>query len=293
MRALLTILTLTVSAVATAGNRIDDQYFDEPIQELTPAQKRAVQIVEKHRDASATPISGPDGSVIFPFGQTRPSLVCAVFDFCDVALEPGEQVQSLSLGDDVRWKLDAAVTGQGSQQVQHVIIKPVDANLETSLAIATSRRTYTLRLRSDRTANMPKVSFHYPENAMAKFAALAAVKEEEKTKNTIPETGEYLGQLSFDYEINGSAPWKPVRVYNDGVKTILEMPPTMGQGEAPVFFALRGDASVFPWGAKAEQVMVNYRVQGNRYIVDSVFEKGILIAGVGGDQMKVTITRGQ
>jgi type IV secretion system protein VirB9 len=37
---------------------------------------------------------------------------------------------------------------------------------------------------------------------------------------------------------------------------------------------------------------VNYRVQGDRYIVDSIFNRAILIAGVGGDQDSVTIQKG-
>ncbi|WP_277957829.1 TrbG/VirB9 family P-type conjugative transfer protein [Burkholderia plantarii] len=40
------------------------------------------------------------------------------------------------------------------------------------------------------------------------------------------------GDLSFDYELSGSASWKPVRVYNDGRKTIIEMPGTMQQPNA-------------------------------------------------------------
>jgi type IV secretory pathway VirB9-like protein len=36
---------------------------------------------------------------------------------------------------------------------------------------------------------------------------------------------------------------------------------------------------------------VNYRVRGDRYIVDLVFDKAVLISGVGRQQTKVTITR--
>ena len=39
--------------------------------------------------------------------------------------------------------------------------------------------------------------------------------------------------------------------------------------------------------------MVNYRVQNNRYIVDAVFDKAMLIVGVGRNQERVTITRGK
>jgi type IV secretory pathway VirB9-like protein len=80
----------------------------------------------------------------------------------------------------------------------------------------------------------------------------------------------------------------PVRVFNDGSKTILQMPKAMAQTEAPTLLVLRKDGGLF---TDDETVMVNYRVQGDRYIVDTVFDKAILIAGVGDGQDRVTITR--
>jgi type IV secretion system protein VirB9 len=37
--------------------------------------------------------------------------------------------------------------------------------------------------------------------------------------------------------------------------------------------------------------MVNYRVQDGRYIVDTLFEKAVLVAGVGIGQRKIAIER--
>lgn len=105
---------------------------------------------------------------------------------------------------------------------------------------------------------------------------------------TIPETGEYLGNLNFGYSISGDASWKPLRVYNDGVKTIIQMPSSMAQTEAPTLLVIRKDGGLF---SDDETVMVNYRVQDDRYIVDTIFDKAILIAGVGSSQDRVTITR--
>lgn len=51
---------------------------------------------------------------------------------------------------------------------------------------------------------------------------------------------------------------------------------------APSLLVLNGD----------EEVMDNYRLQGDRFIVDQLFDKAILIAGVGSKQTKITITRG-
>jgi type IV secretory pathway VirB9-like protein len=59
-------------------------------------------------------------------------------------------------------------------------------------------------------------------------------------------TGEYLGDLSFDYDVSGSASWKPVRVYNDGRKTIIEMPGTMEQTEAPTLLVVRKEGGSSP-----------------------------------------------
>ena len=68
------------------------------------------------------------------------------------------------------------------------------------------------------------------------------------------------------------------------------MPATMAGSEAPTLLVIRKDGGVF---SDDEQVMVNYRVQNSRYIVDSLFDKAILISGVGDTQDRITITREQ
>jgi len=111
-----------------------------------------------------------------------------------------------------------------------------------------------------------------------------------KSSRTIPSTGEYLGDLDFLYSVSGEASWKPLRVYNDGKKTIIQMPTTFSQQEAPVLMVVRKEGGFF---SKDTEVMVNYRLQHDRYIVDAVFDKAYLIAGVGSDQSRVTITKTQ
>jgi type IV secretory pathway VirB9-like protein len=80
-----------------------------------------------------------------------------------------------------------------------------------------------------------------------------------------------------------------VRVYNDGQKTIIQMPAAMAQTEAPTLLVVRKDGGLF---TDDETVLVNYRIQGDRYIVDTIFDKALLIAGVGSGQDRVVITRG-
>ena len=262
---------------------LESLYFGGENPVLTPAEQKALKIARDWQARSATqltPVPGPDGAIRFLHGSVQPSIVCAVMQVTDIELEPGEQINNISIGDSARWLVEPAVTGVA--EVQHIILKPMDVGLETSLIVTTNRRTYHFRLKSHRTQYMPKVSFIYPDAVQARFLALKERQTEEKEKLTIPETQEYLGNLDFAYRISGSAPWKPVRVYNDGVKTIIQMPPKMKQTEAPSLLVLNGD----------EEVMVNYRLQGDRFIVDQLFDKAILIAGVGSKQTKITITRG-
>ena len=278
-------------ALAAPGDDIADKYFNKTNPKLTAQERAALAIAKRWEAGSATgiqPVAGSGGAIKFVYGVQQPSIVCAVLQVCDVALQAGEQVNSINLGDTARWTVEPAITGSGASEIQHLIIKPMDVGLETSLVVTTNRRSYHFRLRSHRTEYMPQVSFTYPEDAQVKWDAIQRREKQERTENTLPATGEYLGDLTFDYDLSGSASWKPVRVYNDGRKTIIEMPGAMQQTEAPTLLVVRKEGGMF---TDDETVLVNYRVQGNRYIVDTVFDRAILISGVGSSQDRVTIVR--
>lgn len=272
------------------GDDPADTYFSKQNPVLTPQEKAAIAIAQRWASANATgmkPVTGPEGSVLFMYGMQQINVVCAVLQVCDIELQPGELVNNLNVGDP-RFTVEPAISGVGANEVQHLIVKPLDVGLKTLLVVTTNRRTYHIHLSSHRTKFMPRVGFTYTEDAVAKWEAIRRQETQEKHDGTIPGTGEYLGDLNFGYDITGSAPWKPVRVFNDGHKTIIQMPAAMSQTEAPTLLVVRKDGGVFK---DAETVMVNYRVQGNRYIVDSVFEKAILITGVGAGQDRVTIVK--
>jgi P-type conjugative transfer protein TrbG len=270
--------------------RLEDEVFSDPDLVLTPQEEAAIALAQKEQRGlgpGEKPVVGPDGSIRYLFGAAEPSLVCAVLQLCDVALQAGETVNDVKVGDP-RWIIEPAVAGSGATAVVHLILKPADVGLETSLVVTTSRRTYHLRLRSHRMRYMPHVSFLYPEEALAKWDALRQRAAQDPARKEIPETHEHLADLSFAYRIDGTAPWKPIRVYNDGIRTVIQMPSTIEQQEAPTLLVVRRPGALL---VPEETALVNYRVQGERYIVDSVFERAILIAGVGWHQERVTITR--
>ncbi|WP_258192403.1 P-type conjugative transfer protein TrbG [Nitrosospira multiformis] len=270
-------------------------HFSNPEIRLSPQERAVLALAKKWKAGASTqgvkPVIGGDGTIRFLYGATQPSIICAVLQVCDVELQPGEQVNSLHLGDTARWTVEPAVTGSGRMEVQHLIIKPMDTGLETSLIVTTDRRTYHLRLRSHRSEFMPRVAFTYPEEAMAKWEKIRRQEQAAHDNQIMPGTGESLENQDFDYTIEGEAArWKPLRVYNNGVKTIIQMPATMSQTEAPILLVVRKDGGFF---TDEESVQVNYRLRNGRFIVDGIFDKAILVAGVGSSQDRVTITRGK
>lgn len=255
---------------------------------LTPQEQTGLAHSEHEMASGSAPIGGANGFITFPHGVNQVSIVCAPFHVCDVALQPGEHVNSVNVGDSVRWSIEPAVTGSGAEEVQHVIIKPREVGLETSLVVATTRRAYYMRLRSHKTRYMPQIAFSYPEDSTAKFNILKTRQQQDRKEKTIPHTTDYLPKLSFEYDVEGQAAWKPVRVYNDGARTVIEMPSSIAQTEAPILLIVRKEGGLF---TDAEEVMVNYSLQGSRYVVDTVFQKAVLVAGVGSHQDRVTIQR--
>ena len=267
-----------------------DLYFSGQDAILTAQEKESLSIAAKWQSVNLSgikPVAGPDGSVRFIVGAQQITVVCAVLQVCDIELQPGEQVNNLNIGDP-RYLVEPAISGSGASEVQHLVIKPLDVGLATSLMVSTNRRSYSIFLRSHRNEFMPRVSFIYPEETNARWDAMRSHESRDKQENTLPNTGEYLGKLNFNYTLTGKASWKPLRVYNDGLKTIIQMPTAMSQTEAPTLLVVRKDGGLF---GDDDTVMVNYRIQDERYIVDTLFDKAILIAGVGDSQDRVTIVK--
>lgn len=289
--------------VPAGGGQVDPNAYLNPRNPvLTRTQREGLSIARRWQAESAEgikPVPGTEGAVMFAFGTSEPSLVCAPLQICDVQLQPGENINSVNVGDSARWLIEPAVSNSGPDETQHLIIKPLDANLNTTLIVTTDRRTYHMRLVSHRTQFMSRVAFTYPDEVQAKWAAFRARSDTARAESTlaVPDGArgagrggnEYLSNLDFRYSVDGRARWKPVRVYNDGVKTIIEMPHAMEQTEAPSLLIVRAGGSA---SKAADTSIVNYRLQDGRYIVDQIFDQAVLISGVGKRQERVTITRG-
>jgi type IV secretion system protein VirB9 len=95
--------------------------------------------------------------------------------------------------------------------------------------------------------------------------------------------------LDFGFRISGDDPsWRPLRVYTDGRKTYIQFPRSLGFGTAPALVGLAHDGS---WFSDPTEEMVNYRIVGDRYVVDQVLDRAELVTGVGSGQTRVLIAR--
>ena len=271
------------------ADQFADLYFQTENLPLDSKEKAAVELSQqwgRGERSGAKPFMGEGGSVKLLFGAGQHSIVCAVLQVCDIALEPGEQLTSLNTGDAVRWTVLTATSGAGDNETTHLIVKPLDVALETSLIVTTDRRVYHLRLKSHRSDYMSQVSFAYPTKAKSAWVKETPASATESRERISPKVDTTM--LSFNYLVTGSAKWKPLEVYNDGRKTIIEMPKALSSTAAPTLLVVRREAGLF---SDEETVMVNYRFIDQRYIVDSVFDTAILISGVGSDQERVTIKK--
>lgn len=240
------------------------------------------------------PVAGKEGRVVFALGATLPKIVCAVQEICDIELQRGERVNDVKQGDQ-RFLLEPAMSGE----TVHVIVRPLVGNIRTHAAIYTDRRVYHLDLQASKDdTTMTFVSFTYPEDQKVKwFAMMSAAGEPSVTGE--PRKGRASsdfeitanpGALHFGYEIEKEGRWRirrrinwePTRVYDDGEKTIIEMPRSILAREMPILLIRDGDGS---------DKIANYRVKGQHFVVDRLFDKAVLVKGVGRRQERVSIQR--
>ncbi len=260
-----------------------------PSAPLNPKESRGIGLARRWAAAPYMPHADADGVIRFPFGATLPTVVCAPWQSCDLALQPGEVINNISLGDANRWLILPGVSGSPAGQISHIVIKPSDAGLVSSLTIYTDRRTYAVKLVSTQARWMPLVGFTYRDDAQAQWGAYRATVGVSMATGAGGFGAAGAGNLDFGFRLAGDAPsWRPLRVYSDGAKTYIQFPHTIAFGAAP---ALVGLSSGGGWFSSPAKQMVNYRIAGDRYVVDQVLDRAELVSGVGSGQQRVLITR--
>jgi type IV secretion system protein VirB9 len=287
--------TPLVNPVPGAGSEVDGKppkSFQPPSDvPLNPTALEAVRVSETWRVAHNTPAAGADGRVLYAYGAGLPIIVCAPLRVCMIELQSGERITGEpQIGDSVRWNISPAMYGQGEDATSVLVLKPQEPGLDTNLLITTDRRAYYLRLVSKPQDYIARAAFSYPEEENSQrwqehLRMQRAKAEEGKREARALPSMITADKLNFGYKVAGGFEQiRPVRVFDDGAKTYIQMRPEVQNREAPVLLVLGPDG-------KGE--MTNYRVQQQTYIVDRLFERARLVLGAGKKSQKVEITREQ
>jgi type IV secretion system protein VirB9 len=145
--------------------------------------------------------------------------------------------------------------------------------------ITTDRRTYHLSLVSTRGVAMSAISWTYPADTLLALRTAESAREAAQPV----AAGLDVEHLNFGYTITGpETPWKPLRAFDDGRQTFIELPATTASSEAPPLFLVDNAGGT---------QLVNYRLRGRYYVVDRIFDAAQM--RIGGKEAKpVKITRG-
>lgn len=188
-----------------------------------------------------------------------------------VLLEPGEAIVTIAAGDTTRWLVEEAIAGDVGEPRALLLLKPTRAGIRTNIVLVTDRRTYLIEaVAIEGRTYSAQTAWRYADDRADQNASGVNIDS--------------LERLNFRYRIQtvrGPAPrWRPVRVFDDGRRTYVEFPLDLGVGEAPPLFLADG----------GDVALLNYRVIGNRYVVDRLFEVAELRLG-GARQTIVRISR--
>lgn len=248
---------------------------------------QAIDVDSSWKNQSALPSPGEDGRVVYTYGAGLPTVVCAPLRLCVIELESGERlIGEPHIGDSVRWLIDPATSGEGVLERALIVVKPKGPGLDTNMLLTTDRRLYYLRLVSTPSEYIARTSFEYPAAETARWQA-HLLENEQRRKEAVEQSQlaplRTIEDLYFDYRVLGKHhELRPVRIFDDGEKTYVQMREQILHRELPVLVVV---------GTQGPE-MVNYRVKGTVYVVDRIFEHGALILGEGKKAKRLDIVRG-
>lgn len=275
--------------------------------------EHALKLLQKWENEGLNPLLKFNGKLQYTYGSGTPLIIVKPVELTDIEFQEGEQINDILIGDNIRWSISPTVSGtnKGQSQISHIIVKAKQPNLTTSLIVTTDRRTYRFRLISSSVFHIPHAAFNYPayEQELKNDAYREELKKLEAQREDLADTVKYSQSqriaelekqlakkehtakrladplyLDFLYKIKrtkGRPDWSPVNCYNDGQKTYIVMPRGMQHSEAPILLLSDGK----------HKEMVNYRLVDNKFVVDRIFSKAILVSGVGFNRKEVLISR--
>lgn len=267
------------------------------------------------------------GLVTFAYGSGIPTVVCALLELTDLAFEKGESILSVQLGDSVRWNIESAISGSANDSVEHLIVKPLEAGLKTSMLITTDRRTYHIRLKSTEADFMPAVVFSYPNSLKLpskkhygddSYLQYTSNYESNEDHNDYSETNSSLKYYSsvqnvsyegnsrpalnvaatyndstqrrnYNYSVDGDSKIIPQNVYDDGKRTFIVMNNPINSSYLPVLQEISSESFLFFGEDKTNTI--NFTYFDNTFVVDGIYSHLRLISKNGEEKQSADVVR--
>ena len=267
------------------------------------------------------------GLVTFAYGSGIPTVVCALLELTDLAFEKGESILSVQLGDSVRWNIESAISGSANDSVEHLIVKPLEAGLKTSMLITTDRRTYHIRLKSTETDFMPAVVFSYPNSLKLpskkhygddSYLQYTSNYDSNEDHNDYSETNSSLKNNSsvqnvsyevnsrpalnvaatyndstqrrnYNYSVDGDSKIIPQNVYDDGKRTFIVMNNPINSSYLPVLQEISSESFLFFGEDKTNTI--NFTYFDNTFVVDGIYSHLRLISKNGEEKQSADVVR--
>lgn len=267
------------------------------------------------------------GLVTFAYGSGIPTVVCALLELTDLAFEKGESILSVQLGDSVRWNIESAISGSANDSVEHLIVKPLEAGLKTSMLIITDRRTYHIRLKSTEADFMPAVVFSYPNSlklpskkhygddsylqytsnydsnedhndysetnsSLKNYSSVQNVSYEGNSRPALNVAATYndsTQRRNYNYSVDGDSKIIPQNVYDDGKRTFIVMNNPINSSYLPVLQEISSESFLFFGEDKTNTI--NFTYFDNTFVVDGIYSHLRLISKNGEEKQSADVVR--
>ena len=118
------------------GNKVtDNQYLNQKNPRLSRKEMKGIELAREWIRKKEFPSQDENGKIVYLYGATMPSIVTSPLTLTDIELQAGEVIKNMDIGDSVHWKVMASMSGPNGFEKPHIIIKPTDVGLRTSMVI--------------------------------------------------------------------------------------------------------------------------------------------------------------
>jgi type IV secretion system protein TrbG len=248
---------------------------------MNAKEKRALALSKKRINNNLLPTAGPDGAVVFMYGHTEPFVVCAPGRWCAIRLEVGEIIsggaEAVRVTDSENWFAEAAAYGTRQEIITEVRVCPKYPDMQAQLIFGTTKgRRYIVNLRSTQTQYVGLTAFSYPDDEVKKSNAEYQAKVQQQEAPAVRDIVSISSVLDANYDIRGNGSPRPVSVYNDGQRTVIDFGQELTT--MPVIMGENDDGDLF---SSATRYVLNTNIVDNRKIVvDGIFDRAVVINGV-------------